>query len=112
MNDLLKELSELDGQIKALEQEAIKHEELARGCRARRGELKLRQSELNSNINDAKLVHAAQGSLAAAQASEKAAAEYKDEVKNELDVLRTRLEGLTVKEDKLDELIKANELKE
>lgn len=69
MNELVDRLNELAGQIKAKEQEATKHEHAARVCRSEREELKREQSELNANINDAKIVNALQSSAASANAA-------------------------------------------
>lgn len=88
MNELLDELNNLKGQIKALEDEAIKHEQAARDCRSRRQDLKLRLSEINAEINDAKVVHAAQSSMAAANAARKDVESSKAELDDLLASLR------------------------
>lgn len=67
MNDLINEINDLNGQLKAKEGEAISYEHKSRECRAEMADIKQRRSELMANVNDAKLVHATQTSAAAAQ---------------------------------------------
>lgn len=73
MNDLVLEMATLQEQIKNLEAEAVKHEDAARECRAKRAEAKTSLSKLQATIENARIVHAVNGSLAAAQAAEAAA---------------------------------------
>jgi len=98
MNALLEELKQHEGAMKALEEQANEHEAAARKCRAKRMEAKQRIAELNAQINDAKVVHAVQGSLAAAEAARQDAEKAKAES-------ATVLESLKAKESKLDELL-------
>lgn len=105
MNALLTELAQLEGEIRSLEQEALKHEQLARECRDRRLEHKRRLSELHALINDAKVVHAAQGAMAQAQAARQEAEAAKVESLALLDALKAKLEEVGATKAALDQVL-------
>lgn len=98
MNELLTELANFEGQIKSKEQEALKHEDAARKCRADREQCKLEASRLRANINDARIVNAAQSSSAAADAAKGAAEAASKEA-------MATLSRLQEKEKQLDEML-------
>lgn len=91
MNDLINEINDLNGQLKAKEEEAISYEHKSRECRAEMADIKQRKSELMANINDAKLVHATQTSAVAAQNAQHIAEASVHEMKAVLVELETKM---------------------
>ena len=91
MNDLINEINDLNGQLKAKEEEAISYEHKSRACRAEMADIKQRKSELMANVNDAKLVHATQTSAAAAQNAQHIAETSVHEIKTVLIELQDKM---------------------
>lgn len=97
-NELAAEMHELHGSIKTLEEEALNHEQAARECRAKRAAQKLRLAELQAVIENSKVMHAVNGSLAIAQAAQAAAEQSKAQAS-------VVLESLKAKQAELDALL-------
>ncbi len=91
MNALVDRLNQLAGEINAKEKETEKHEQAARVCRAEREELKREQSEINANINDARIVNSLQGSAASARAAQTIAEDAAKQMKEIIEKLEAKL---------------------
>ena len=101
-NDTINELTELEGQRKALELQAQQHEQAARDCRAKLAEAKQRAAELRATINDGAVVEAVTSSLALAKAAQSTVEASNVEIGKVLESLKAKETQLDAKLSKLD----------
>ena len=71
--NVIQEINDLAVKIHQKELEAVDHDQKAKLCRAEKAEFRQQYSELNAQVNDAKIVHALKETLSAAKKAQERA---------------------------------------